>query len=137
MMNLKIKKVGPLLERGKYKAVIKSFKELSGEHKDKGIIDISINGNLYQIWLDNAKQLTLATGETTSLAQLILDSITNQQAVQKLIEETGVETIQELMITMIDRGTVLDTWCTVFEERLNNFTFYKTKNFDTMNALGL
>lgn len=133
-MNLKVNKKAPLLQQGSYKARVTNYREIDSA---KAVITVAINGNLYPIWLDESKEISYKdlTGQTvtTNQAQLTFDAIVTQLSSNPLLEQA--ENMDEIIAILLMETTVLDVWVTVFEERLNNFHFYKPKNFDATSVM--
>jgi hypothetical protein len=129
MMNLKLNKVSPILPKGEYTAIFRRYQEL----EDKAIITLSINDKPYKVWLNNNE--VIINGEVTSGAQMTIDAIAQQVATAYPNIMDNAETVQELFTMLKEQS--LNTWVTVYEDRLNNFQFYKPKNWDEAEALGL
>ena len=131
MMNLKINKPSPLLQKGEYQATIARYTE-SDEY---GIITLKINDKSYKVWMKD--NLISINGETTTGAQLIMDAMCQQIANTNSNILDMVETTEELFTVLVQTQTPLTVWATVYEDRLNNFNFYKPKDWDAEQALGI
>lgn len=131
MLNLKINKPSPLLPKGEYQATIARYTESD----EFGIITLRINDKPYKVWLKD--NLISINGETTTGAQLIMDALCQQIANTHANILDMVETTEELFTVLVQTQTPLTVWATVYEDRLNNFNFFKPKNWDAEQALGI
>lgn len=134
-MNLKVNKKAPLLSQGEYQARVISFNEM--QDKSKAVIVLGINGQHYNVWLDESREITYKDLQgqiiTTTQAQMVFDSIVAQLANNPLL--ANAQTMDEIIGILLMDTTVLTVYVTVFENRLNNFHFYKPKNFDAKNII--
>ena len=130
-MNLTINRKSPLLQKGEYACKVVRYREIEG---NKGILTIEINEKPYQVWLDASRQITLNDGTVTTPAQLVLDAIVAQCS-DEVLDLVANE--KELFTLLIQESATLTAWVTVYEDRLNNFSFFKPKTWDEEETLGL
>lgn len=131
MLNVSITKKSPLLKKGEYACTVTRYREIEG---NKGIITVTVNDRPYQIWLDASRQITLNDGTITTPAQLVIDAICAQCTDEVLDMVTSVD---ELMLLLVQSQATLNAWVTVYEDRLNNFSFFKPKTWDEEETLGI
>ena len=131
MLNVSINRKSPLLKKGEYTCTVTRNREVEG---NKAILTITVDEKPYQVWLDASRQITLNDGTITTPAQLVVDAIVAQCSDDVLDVITSVE---ELMSVLVQESATLTAWVTVYEERLNNFSFFKPKTWDEEDALGI
>jgi hypothetical protein len=132
-MNLTINRKSPLLQKGEYTCKVVRYHELEND-THKSVLTIEINDRPYQVWLDETRQITLNDGTVTTPAQLVFDAIVSQCSDEVL---DTVSNDKELFTVLVQEQATLKTWVTVFEDRLNNFSFFKPKTWDAEQTLGL
>lgn len=130
-MNLTINRKSPLLQKGEYTCKVVRYREIES---NKGILTIEINEKPYQVWLDASRQITLNDGTVTTPAQLIFDAIVTQCSDEVLDLVTNEK---ELFVLLVQESATLTAWVTVYEDRLNNFSFFKPKTWDEEKTLGI
>lgn len=130
-MNLTINRKSPLLQKGEYACKVVRYRELDG---NKGVLTIAINEKPYQVWLDASRQITLNDGTVTTPAQLVFDAIVAQCSDEVL---DMCENEKDLFTAMVQESATLTAWVTVYEDRLNNFSFFKPKTWDEEETLGI
>lgn len=130
-MNLTINRKSPLLQKGEYTCTVTRYREVDNS---KGILTIEVNEKPYPVWLDDSRKVTLADGDVKSPAQLVFDAIVSQCSDDVLDLVTNEK---ELFTLLVQEEVTLKVWVTVYEDRLNNFSFFKPKTWDEEETLGL
>lgn len=132
MLNkIKLNKPSKLLTKGIYSATL----ERTVETKDKVIFKIKIDNNIYNVWLDGVTKYECLDGELRTPLEMAVDALMNQlfqKYEEKLQDCTEVE---EVLLMAQQQNLSFQVWCTVYEDKLNNFSFRKPARWDAEELL--